>query len=90
MVLNYCCFVQVREQDRISIRVRAVKTGNTRISVSVSDPSTKVIFTNFIDITVYEELYLTSHDLLLNSLMVTPNTEFTLMTNKNKVSKLFR
>lgn len=79
--------ILVREQDRISIRVRAVKTGNTRISVSVSDPSTKVIFTNFIDITVYEELHLTSHDLLLNSLLVTPNTEFTLMTNKNKVAK---
>uniref|UniRef100_A0A2S2NUW2 Nuclear pore membrane glycoprotein n=2 Tax=Schizaphis graminum TaxID=13262 RepID=A0A2S2NUW2_SCHGA len=79
--------ILVREQDRISIRVRAVKTGNTRISVSVSDPSTKVVFTNFIDITVYEELRLISHDLLLNSLLVTPNTEFTLMTNKNKVAK---
>lgn len=79
--------ILVREQDRISIRVRAVKTGNTRISVSVSDPSTKVVFTNFVDITVYEELHLISHDLLLNSLLVTPNTEFTLITNKNKVAK---
>lgn len=65
-----------------------MKSGNTRISVSVSDPSTKVIFTNFIDITIYEELRLISHDLQLNSLLVTPNTEFSLMTNKNKVSKL--
>lgn len=79
--------ILVREQDRISIRVRAVKPGNTRISVSVTDPSTKVIFTNFVDITVYEELHLISHDLLLNSLLVTPNTEFTLITNKNKVAK---
>ena len=55
----------------------------------MSDPSTKIIFTNFIDITVYEELYLISHDLLLNRLLVTPNTEFTLMTNKNKVCELF-
>lgn len=62
-----------------------MRAGNTRISVSVSDPSTKVIFTNFIDITIYEELRLISHDLLLNSLLVTPNTEFILITNKNKV-----
>lgn len=79
---------KVREQDRISIRIRALRTGNTRVSVSVSDPSTKVIFTNFIDITIYEELRLISHDLLLNSLLVTPNTEFILTTNKNKVSEL--
>lgn len=63
-----------------------MKAGNTRVSVSVSDPSTKVIFTNFIDLTIYEELRLTSHDLLVNSLVVTPNTEFTITTNKNKVS----
>ncbi|VVC36046.1 Invasin/intimin cell-adhesion fragments,Bacterial Ig-like, group 2 [Cinara cedri] len=81
--------ILVREQDRISVRIRAVKVGNTRISVTVSDPSTKVIFTNFIDITIYEELRLVSHDLLLNSLLVTPNTEFTLMTNKNKIAKQF-
>lgn len=62
-----------------------MKAGNTRVSVSVSDPSTKVIFTNFIDITIYEELRLTSHNLLLNSLLVTPNTELVLTTNKNKV-----
>lgn len=78
----------MREQDRISVRIRAVKTGNTRVSVSVSDPSTKVIFTNFIDVTVYEEIHLISHNLLLNSLLVTPSTEFTLMTNKNKVSSV--
>lgn len=76
----------MREQDRISVRIRAVKTGNTRVSVTVSDPSTKVTFTNSIDITVYEDLRLISHNLLLNSLLVTPNTEFTLLTNKNKVS----
>jgi len=52
----------------------------------VSDPSSKVVFTNFIDVSVYEELRLISHDLLLNCLLVTPNTEFTLRTNKNKVS----
>lgn len=78
----------MREQDRISVRIRAVKTGSTRVSVSVSDPSTKVIFTNFIDVTVYEEIHLISHNLLLNSLLVTPSTEFTLMTNKNKVSSV--
>lgn len=78
---------KVREQDRISIRIRAMKAGNTRVSVSVSDPSTKVIFTNFIDLTIYEELRLISHDLLINSLVVTPNTEFTITTNKNKVSE---
>lgn len=62
-----------------------MRTGNTRVSVFVSDPLTKVVFTNYIDITVFEELRLVSHDLLLNCLLVTPNTEFTLMTNKNKV-----
>lgn len=81
--------ILVREQDRISVRIRAVKAGNTRVSVMISDPSTKVIFTSFIDITIYEELRLISHDLLLNNLLVTPNTEFTLMTNKNKVSYFF-
>lgn len=63
-----------------------MRTGNTRVSVSVTDPFTKVVFTNYIDITVYEGLHLISHNLLFNSLLSTPNTEFTLMTNKNKVS----
>jgi len=63
-----------------------MKAGITRVNVDVSDPSTKVTYTNSIDIIVYEELRLISHDLLLNNLLVTPNTEFTLFTNKNKVS----
>lgn len=62
-----------------------MRTGNTRVSVSVTDPLTKVVFTNYIDLTVFEELRLVSHDLSLNCLLVTPNTEFTLLTNKNKV-----
>ncbi|XP_050442398.1 nuclear pore membrane glycoprotein 210-like [Adelges cooleyi] len=79
--------ILVREEDRLSVRIRAIRAGNTRVSVTVSDPSSKVVFTNFIDVTVYDELRLISHSLPLNSLIVAPNTEFTLTTNKYKTAK---
>ncbi|XP_050431098.1 nuclear pore membrane glycoprotein 210-like [Adelges cooleyi] len=80
--------ILVREQDRISVRIRAVKKGNTVLSASVYEPSSKTHFVSSISLAVYDELSLESLEFVGNGLMIAPNTHFKLKTsNSHRVTK---
>lgn len=91
---------QVPDKDRLSMRVKALKPGRATLVLNVTakgyivkcPDKLSVVLSDLIEFEVFEELRLIKPDLGVSAfkpLLLTPETEFQLQTNKDGVSIYF-
>ncbi|XP_075220860.1 nucleoporin 210 [Lycorma delicatula] len=91
--------IEIPDKDRLSMRVKALKPGRATLFLNVTvkgsivkcPDRSSVVLSDFIELEVFEELRLIKPDLgpaAFKPLLLTPETEFQLQTNKDGVEHI--